>query len=281
MSTAQQVIDRARRSLLSGHREELNQLAVALTDTIGTSVAFSNTLRGIAEGADFEVDGELMHVWAIDASSKTATVTRGWQGSTAATHAVNAVARINPRFPTVDMMAALVDEVNDLCSPVNGLFRMRTAAVTWKVGVDFEGYDISAITDMLTPYALDGDTRGWYEVDRTNSVLRADFTLTTVTLMYRATYSAPASLSTDLVATSGVPSTLEDVLVWGVQSRLVPQRETSRNFIDSQGEPRRAEEVPPGAASQSFGGLYRMRTQRIMAEAMRLKAQYPIRSRRA
>ena len=53
-------------------------------------------------------------------------------------------------------------------------------------------------------------------------------------------------------------------------------REIKRNFTESQGDTRRASEVPPGAILQSSRQLQVLRVQRIAAKAARLDAMYPM-----
>jgi hypothetical protein len=48
-----------------------------------------------------------------------------------------------------------------------------------------------------------------------------------------------------------------------------------RNFTESQGDTRRADEVTAGAVSGSITSLIRMRRDRITAEAAKLARQYP------
>jgi hypothetical protein len=57
-------------------------------------------------------------------------------------------------------------------------------------------------------------------------------------------------------------------------------REVKRNFIESQGDTRRADEVPSGAMNASVTNLLRLRRDRIQAEAARLNRQYPTRIRK-
>jgi hypothetical protein len=52
-------------------------------------------------------------------------------------------------------------------------------------------------------------------------------------------------------------------------------RELKRNFTESQGDTRRAEEVGSGAITNSIQNLVRLRRDRITAEAARLARQYP------
>jgi hypothetical protein len=62
--------------------------------------------------------------------------------------------------------------------------------------------------------------------------------------------------------------------------RLMAAREIKRNFIEAQGDTRRPDEVQPGAITNSIANIQRLRRDRIIAEAGRLKAQYPIKFRK-
>jgi hypothetical protein len=53
-------------------------------------------------------------------------------------------------------------------------------------------------------------------------------------------------------------------------------REIKRALTETQGDTRRAQEVPSGAANASLNGLRVQRQNRIVAERARLDAQYPI-----
>jgi hypothetical protein len=88
------------------------------------------------------------------------------------------------------------------------------------------------------------------------------------------------STEADTLASVGGTDTLDDLLVLGAQIRMIAPRELKRNFTESQGDTRRAEEVPAGAVINSMGGLMRLRRDRIQAEAARLNRQYPIRIRK-
>ena len=60
----------------------------------------------------------------------------------------------------------------------------------------------------------------------------------------------------------------------GAEIDLTIPREVSRNFMESQPDPRKASEVPPGAVSGSVNALIARRMQRISEEADRLQRQY-------
>ena len=61
---------------------------------------------------------------------------------------------------------------------------------------------------------------------------------------------------------------------------MVAGREVKRNFTESQGDTRRADEVPAGSVNNSINNLLRLRRDRIIAEAARLARQYPLRFRK-
>ena len=83
-------------------------------------------------------------------------------------------------------------------------------------------------------------------------------------------------LTDSIQSVAYVPVNMEDILELGVMSRLLSMREVKRNFIESQGDTRRADEVPPGAMRDSFSNILRLRRDRIVAEAARLARQYPL-----
>jgi hypothetical protein len=74
-------------------------LAAALTDTTGTTVDLAAIDDAYVEPpCVLEIDQELMLVTA-KSGTPTYTVSRGYAGSTAATHLINAVGAVNPLYP--------------------------------------------------------------------------------------------------------------------------------------------------------------------------------------
>jgi hypothetical protein len=102
----------------------------------------------------------------------------------------------------------------------------------------------------------------------------------TVRVRYKAPFTRATSESSDLTTNCFLPATCDDIVETGVVIRMMNGREIKRNFIESQGDTRRADEVPAGATRDSISNLVRLRRDRIIAEAGRLKAQYPIKFRK-
>lgn len=289
MATVAQIINRTHRQLLSGVVEERNKLASALTAT-ATSVVLTYEVGGVRAGSVIEIESEQMYVWSVVESSKTATVERGFNGTVAATHASGVVVTVGPRFPRAQILEALNDELADLSSPMNGLFQVKV------LDLQYNGSDrqvnlpaVANIIDLLEVRYRDksDDYKKVNKISLLRNMPTKDFG-SSMALQFdqdvkngdvRVTYKAPfnrVTTESDNVQTiAGFPEPAEDILIIGAQIRLMSPREMKRNFTESQGDTRRAEEVTAGAVSGSITNLLRMRRDRITAEAARLARQYP------
>jgi len=293
VTTAGQLIDRVNSELLAGTVEERNKLA-ASTDSSQTDIEMTYSLGSLRENTVFQIGTELMYVWEVNTTSKTATVDRGYGGTTAAAHTIGDIATVSPRFPRHQILNGLNADLADLSSPMNGLFQMKT------VDVSYNGSDrmvnLTGVTEIIDLYDvryryLNDD----YPIVRNVRLLRdmpvsdfaSGFVLAfdapvragSVRVLYKAPYTAFAT-EADTVADAGGTSSLDDLLILGAQIRVMAGREVKRNFTESQGDTRRAEEVPAGAVGGSILNLQRLRRDRIQAEAARLNRQYPIRIRK-
>ena len=294
MTTAATILNRASRQLLSGVIEERNKLASAINST-DTTVTTTYDLGGLRTGGVFQLGTELLYIWDAVPASKTLTVERGYAGTTAASHSSGAVLTLNPRFPRAQMLDALNSEIDDLSSTSNGLFRVVT------VDLSYNGSDRQInITNSGTILEL-LDVRLRYEADdhpvihstRIQTGLpTADFasgnTLVfdepvmagTVRVRYKAPFTRAATESSDLTTDCFLPATCDDIVEYGLMIRMMAGREIKRNFTEAQGDTRRPDEVPAGAITNSITNLQRLRRERIIAEAARLKAQFPIKFRK-
>ena len=290
MSTAGAVLTRASRQLLSGTVEERNKLATTVTSA-DTSIVLSYDLGGFREGSVIEIDSELMYVWTALSATKTLEVQRGYDGTTAVAHTVGAIATVNPRFPRQQMLDALNSDIDDLSSTVNGLFRVVAQDISYN-GSDRQINITSAagiidLLDVRLRYLADD-----YPVIRNVRLQRnlptADFAsgfaivfdepvmAGSLRVVTKREFTRASSESSDLQSACFVPQSCEDILEMGVLLRMMNGREIKRNFIESQGDTRRSDEVPAGATRDSLTNIQRLRRERIIAEAARLKQQYPL-----
>jgi hypothetical protein len=289
VSTTAQIITRTQRQLLSGVVEERNKLSATITAT-ATSCVLTYDLGSVRQGSVIEIGSEQVYVWDVIEVSKTLTIERGFNGTTAAAHTGGSVCTINPRFPRNQILEAVNDELADLSSPVNGLFQVKNLDLTYN----------SSNRQMNLPGALDIidliDVRYRYRADDYKQVssykllrnmptkdfgstfglqIDSDVSNGDIRITYKAPFGRVVAEADDIQNISGFPVVAEDILVIGSQIRLMAPREVKRNFTESQGDTRRSDEVPSGAVANSITNLLRMRRDRITAEAQRLARLYP------
>jgi hypothetical protein len=280
--------------MLAGVVEERNKLATSI-DSDDTAVVCTYDVGGLRTGSVFEIGSELFYVWDSTPSSKTLTVERGYAGTTATSHSAGAIITLNPRFPRQQMLDALNSDIDDLSSTTNGLFRIATVDLTYngsdrQINITNSGTILDLI-DVRFRYEQD-DFPVLRDVRLQTGLPTADFasgnTLVfdepvmagTVRVRYKAPFTRAASESSDLTTDCFVPATCEDIIEMGVILRMMAGREIKRNFIESQGDTRRPDEVPPSAVRDSIANIQRLRRERIIAESGRLKAQFPIKFRK-
>ena len=294
MTTVATVLNRASRQMLAGVVEERNKLAASLTSG-DTSVVTTYDLGGLRTGSVFEIESELFYVWDANPATKTLTVERGYAGTTAASHTSGAILTLSPRFPRAQMLDAVNAEIDDLSSTMNGLFRVITVDLTYngsdrQINITNSG-TIIELLDARLRYLAD-DYPVLNSVRLQTGLPTTDFasgnTLVfdepvmagTVRVRYKAPFARATTEASDLTTDCFLPATCDDIVETGVMLRMMNAREIKRNFTESQGDTRRPDEVPPGAVRDSSASLARLRRERIIAEAARLKAQYPIKFRK-
>lgn len=297
MSNAQDWIEATRYRLMSGHQEQLNRLNSAYTAGSGT-MAFEFDITGIRAGTVISIGTSTFYVWEVSTSLKTATVSAGWDGTVDQDFDSGSVVRVNPRFTDAQILRALNEDINDLCSPANGLYQVATAELTYDSTVI--GYDLSTAPSLIAPIELRVESQGGYkewpripshkyrilkgaptgaEGFESGSALFlydqwAGITGNRIHMTYKkgfgqlsGTYSAKSG--------TGIPASAWDLPPIGAAISLMAGREIKRSFTESQGDPRRATEVSAGSSTNSVQSLRVLRQQRIMAEAQRLDAFYP------
>jgi len=294
MTTVATVLNRASRQMLAGAVEERNKLATSL-DSSATSVVATYDLGGLRTGSVFEIESELLYVWDANPATKTLTVERGYAGTTATSHTSGAILTLSPRFPRAQMLDAVNAELDDLSSTMNGLFRVVTVDLTYngsdrQINITSSG-TVLELLDVRLRYLADEHPvihgvrlqTGLPTTDFASGntlVFDDDIMAGTVRVRYKAPFVRATSESSDLTTDCFLPTTCDDIVETGVMLRMMNAREIKRNFIESQGDTRRPDEVPPGAIRDSATSLVRLRRERIIAEAARLKAQYPIKFRK-
>lgn len=294
-TTLADVIARTRQYVLTGRREQRNRLAADISAG-AESMTFDFPVDSILGGSTLSIDLEQFYVWS--GSGSTAVVAPAENGSLAADHAAGTTVRVNTRVSDFDILNAVNDVLRDLSSPGSGLFRIGLAELT--VDSSMDGYDLIDAAypdDILEVYYLEpSNTQRWvkmankywrFQREADTAMFPSGFSLTffrnfaandgdPIRVLYKTRYSPLAEYTDNVEAVTGLHCDAHDLLWIGAAIRLTDTREIERNQTMSQGEARRASEVPPGAVMQSYSGLQRRWTQRMRAEAARLTRRFPV-----
>lgn len=295
--TLNDLIAETRRHLLSGQTEERNRLAAGYSPPaagqLGT-LTFQFPLKSIVAGAVIAVDLELFYVYTVDPVGLTAQVDGAQQGSVAATHASGATVNVRPKFSDFAIARAINQDMADLTAAQNGLFAAVTVPIVYSAQT--VAYDLAAAADVIDLLEIVYETfavnqftpkvRGARIIRNANpAIFPSGFAVSLeetgavqgkpMRVTYSTRFANLVNLSDDAQTVGLLPPTCNDIPPLGAAIRLVAPREIKRNFSEAQPDPRRAEEVPPGAVAQSTKGLMLLRQQRIASEASRLHRQWP------
>lgn len=285
MTTSLAVIERARRRMIGTRRDVINQLGVTISASADT-ISLKADASEFTEFVVLEIDLELMLV--TGRTGNTLTVLRGYGGTNADNHDSGALVRRNPTVYAADLFDAVNDELRDLSSPLNGLYRVEPIEFTTTAAY---AYDLPTSEQVLglakVEWREPGALKGWDRVCRPRLELDAstdDFpsgvavalndavdTGRTVRAWVKTAFSTLGGIDDDVEATSGLHTEATDILWMGSVLKVSAADEIARNRMSSQGDPRRAAEVPPGALNASPARLSQLRQQRIRAEAARLQ----------
>jgi len=297
MTTCADLIARTERHLYTGSREQQDILNGSYTSG-ATTLTVTDGVPGIVEGGSLGIDLELFYVRSFNPATKVATVIGAQEGSVAANHANGVTVRVNPRFPRWDIFNALNDDLADLSSV--GLFQVATVDLTYvspQLAYDMVGVTAGSVVEIQEVSWKPVDaTKNWtqvrnYELERdmNTSEFASGYALhvfdavvpgRTMRVRYRTTFTPFAALTDDAQTVAGLPASANDLPPLGAALNLTIGREIKRNFTESQGDPRRAQEVPPGANLGSFKGMAMRSQQRIDTERARLARRYPLWDRR-
>lgn len=296
MATLQTWVDRTRSHLMSGRSEERNVLASPYTAGSG-AMQFTAAVGGIVPGARLSIGTSTYYVASVNQTAQTAQVIAAQEGTVDVNKSAGSLVRVNPRFTDADIVDALNAELSDLSAPDNGLFAVFS--MDWDADVTVAAYPVTVVDPsvIIDCYEVrtcpDPNTQDWFLLPKTywrldrmagppgmepDLQLRIAYpTVRTggiVRALLRVRFIPLVDLTENLDDT-GLPPTAQDIPPLGAAMRLMAGREVKRNFTETQGDTRRADEVPAGAVAASMRPLAALRMTRIQAEGARLTAQYP------
>ena len=289
MAAVSTLVDRIYRDFLNKPDDlsAFSRLDGALSDTTGTTVVYESGLFSSEEenllgnGALIEVDQELMLVTAANTSTRTLTVSRGYAGTTAATHADEANVFINPTFPRKSVFDAVADNIVRLYP---SLYNVTTTNVTSNsTYAEVPASTVEVLTSYVQNASGEQYTSAGIELLRdfppstTNTAVQFYNTSNgkTVHLVVKRKFVRPTSETVDLATDCLISDEYEQIVMVGAVADIVGATDidaTTQEFIT---EKLAAENYPVGSGERLRNALLRLRSLLIDEARGNLRSLYP------
>jgi hypothetical protein len=254
-------------------------LNVASTENIGKSI--------------IEIDDEMMWVDSYDRQANTVTIApfgRGYNGTTAAPHAVNAKITITPTYPRAAVKRAINDTINAVYPKV---FSVGSSAVSFLASRTTYSLPSTAIQILSMAWQSVGPTKEWlpirqwrwdpiayapsFSTGRTVSIYDNVLPGRTINIVYA---QLPVNLSAntdDFETTTGLPTSMKDVIVYGAAWRLSSYVDPARISITAPGADELDTKRPYGTGTNVTKQLQALYQNRLEEESLKQKIQFPTR----
>ena len=268
------------------------ELAIAMGAGDTSFTVATDGPRAVSMGLT-EIDDELVLVKSYDSTSGVVQIMggingRGREGSTAATHAQQALVTIAPKFPRVRMREAVNDVLGnlypDLC--VFATTSITNISVVYEYGMPADALDVWSVSDQTVgPSQVWMQGRTWRFNPTANSTafptgksVQLFDSITPGRTMFVKYVKAPGVLvngSDDFATVTGLAESSVDLVVYGAVARLLPAYEAARLQASSVEATERAPLVPVSSAiktAQYYMALYQ---QRLAEERAAMFALHP------
>jgi len=288
MAAVSTLVDRIYRDFLNKPDDlsAFSRLDGAMTDA-QTTLSYEDGLFSVEEenllgnGAIVEVDQELMLVTNANTSTRVLTVSRGYQGTTAASHNDKTNIFINPTFPRKSVFDAVADNIVRLYP---SLYNVTTTSVTSNsTYAEVPASTIEILTSYVQNSSGEKYTSAGIELLRdfppstTNAAVQFYNTSTgkTVYLVVKRKFVRPTDETVDLSTTCLIEDEYEQIVMVGAVADIVGATDidaTTQEFIT---EKLAAENYPVGSGERLRNALLRLRSLLIDEARGNLRSLYP------
>ena len=289
MAAVSTLVDRIYRDFLNKPDDlsAFSRLDGAMSDTTGTTLTYESGLFSSEEenllgnGALVEVDQELMLVTAANTSTRTLTVSRGYAGTTAATHADNTNVFINPTFPRKSVFDAVADNIVRLYPTLYNVTTTNVTSTTTYAEVP------ASTVEVLTSYVQNASgeqyTSAGIELLRdfppstTNTAVQFFNTSNgkTVHLVVKRKFVRPTSETVDLATDCLISDEYEQIVMVGAVADIVGATDIDASTQEFITEKLAAESYPVGSGERLRNALLRLRSLLIDEARGNLRSLYP------
>jgi hypothetical protein len=273
-------------------------LSAAVTTTTSSSASPTtlslNSTENLGKGI-IEIDDELLWVDDYDRISNTASIApygRGYLGTTAATHALDAKVTISPTFPRHVIKRSINDTLNAMGA---SMYAVKSTTFTFNSAITTYAFNSLNIQNILSvSWQEVGPSREWIAVRRwswdsaanatafganAQTITIGDYVTPgrTVKVVY-ATAPVVFDTTADVFTTkTGLPESCKDVVILGATYRLLTFLDPARAAMVSPQADETDSKRPFGASATATKQIYALYTQRLNEEISAQQQQYPIR----
>lgn len=283
MTTAKDVIDEVSAQLhgWGSTSDRVTPLTAPIGPTDSTfTVDFSfGQATGITPGV-VEIDAEQLYVTAVDANTNIVTLAngfgRGYNDTTAASHAAGAKVISRPKFPRI----WLLKQINEVIGAVfPELFAVNT--YTGTVTYPSNTYTLPTVPMFIVDAQWQDPIGNWhkcqsYTVDPFDGSLRigsGPMIGRPLRVLY-ATQPQSFTSESDNFSVTGLPASCVDVLTLGTVAKQLPGLDISRAQTTSVEQSDRSRVVAPGAGVSAAKYVMAEFEERLHNEAQSLRRQY-------
>lgn len=288
MPTMADVVSDAKRTAYGSLAEQMNQVANAAAAG-ADEIVLQNDIEGVQAGQIATCGLNVWYIKSVNTSSKTLRVIPGVQGSPQAEVSQNDFVYLKPRVTDWYVFDQARTVIRSLSSPQIGLFRVASFSPD---GIDpvSQAYtvpeDVNMVSLLRVRARYPGHDTAWYDLsarsykwEPDNNIIRLFVNVPTsssLEFVYKAPFTAPTSLLSDLEADLGLPPEMHDLPALGTVPTLLRTTESRRAQLNIQGDPRRADEVQAGANASIAREFAREFKDRCNDELARLYGRYPL-----
>ena len=289
---------------LSGYtltQDRSTYLRTAVSTTTSSSASPTTLSLGSTDNVGkgiVEIDEELLWIDNYDRVGNTATVApygRGYLGTTAATHALDAKVTIAPTFPRFSIKRAINDTIKGLSGI---LFAADTTTITYSSAVSTyrlpaTGNSLGIRNILSVAYESIGPSKEWIPIrswrldsnanstaftsEQTISIYDMITSGRTIQIVYSKDPTAFTTNAEVFSTQTGLPDSCRDLVITGATYRLLANLDPARASMVSP----QADEVdnkrPYGSSQSLTKQVYALYSQRLAEEVRSQQDKYPIR----
>jgi len=292
MTTFNNLIDDVQMDL-SGYTYRNDRVTYLLTQATSTDLVLNvASTDNIGKGI-IEIDDEMMWVDSYDRQANTITLApfgRGYNGTTATSHAANSKVTITPTYPRYAVKRAINDTIGAIYPKV---YAVSSSAVSFLASRTTYPVPAEAIQILSMAWQSVGPTKEWlpirqwrwdpiayaasFPTGRTVSIYDNVLPGRTINIVYAHIPSGMTDNNDNFESVTGLPSSMRDVVAYGAAWRLSSYIDPARISITGAAADEIDSKRPYGTGTNVTKQLQALYLNRLEEESLKQKLQYPTR----